>query len=88
MNLRYIQDPAHGWLEVPRGLLEVLGIQDRITHYSYINNGYVYLEEDLDMVTFTRALRASSAIELELDPVYQQHTPIRDYDRYPQNQFA
>jgi hypothetical protein len=83
MKLRMISDPGHGWLEVPRGLLEVLGIQDQITGYSYINNGYVYLEEDLDMSTFVRALKANnSSIELELDEVYQERTAIRDYDRY------
>lgn len=82
MKLRYITDPGHGWLEVPRGLLEVLGIQDKITDYSYINNGYVYLEEDLDMQTFVRALRASSTIELELEHVYQERTAVRDYDQY------
>ena len=89
MNFRYITDPGHGWLEVPRGLLEVLGIQDKITGYSYINNGYVYLEEDLDMATFIRALKANnSGIELELDEVYQERTAIRGYDQYPQGEFA
>jgi hypothetical protein len=82
MKLRYITDPGHGWLEVPRGLLEVLGIEDQITQYSYVNKGYVYLEEDLDMFTFTCALKASSNIELELDEVYQERTPIRGYDQY------
>jgi hypothetical protein len=82
MKLRYITDPGHGWLEVPRGLLEILGIQDKITRYSYINNGYVYLEEDLDMQTFVQALKAASNIELELEHVYQEHTAVRDYDQY------
>lgn len=82
MKLRYITDPGHGWLEVPRGLLEVLGIQDKITSYSYINLGYVYLEEDLDMQTFVQALRAASTIELELEPVYQEPTAVRGYDQY------
>jgi hypothetical protein len=88
MKLRYIQDPGHGWLEVPQGLLQVLGIEDKITSYSYINNSYVYLEEDLDMQTFILALKASSNIQLELVDVYQEHTAVRGYDAYQACLFA
>jgi len=82
MKLRYIQDPAHGWLEVPRGLLQVLGIEHTITSYSYQKGDRVYLEEDLDMIKFVRAIKANSNIELDIQDVYQERTAIRSYDQY------
>jgi len=82
MKLRYIQDPGHGWLEVPRGLLQVLGIDNTITSYSYQHNDQVYLEEDLDMMKFIRAIKANSNIELDIQDVYQERTAIRNYDQY------
>ena len=43
---RFISDPGHGWLEVPRSLLSELGILEEITTYSYQKKELVYLEED------------------------------------------
>jgi hypothetical protein len=81
MKLRMISDPGHGWLEVPRDLLTTLGIQDRITDYSYQKGTMAYLEEDLDMYTFMQAAR-DTGLDIELVEVYQEHTAIRDYNRY------
>jgi hypothetical protein len=81
MNLRYIQDPGHGWLEVPKTQLAELGIADRITQYSYVRGQLAYLEEDLDMYTFMQAAR-EQGLDITLTEVYQEHTPIRGYDRY------
>ena len=82
MKLRYIQDPSHGWLEVPRGLLQVLGIEHTITSYSYQHNDKVYLEEDLDMIKFIRAIKANSNILPDIQDVYQERTAVRSYDPY------
>lgn len=43
-------DPAHGWLRVPFGDLELLGIEDKISSYSYVapSGTFAYLEEDSD----------------------------------------
>ena len=81
MKLRYIQDPGHGWLEVPRAMLDTLNIQDQITDYSYTHGSMAYLEEDLDMHTFVKAAE-SVGLDIELVEVYQEHTAIRDYSRY------
>jgi hypothetical protein len=48
----YHQDSAHGWLEVPDRELQIMGLQEQITPYSYLHQGKAYLEEDLDMRTF------------------------------------
>ena len=87
MKLRYIQDPGHGWLEVPRAMLTALDIQDRITPYSYLRGSMAYLEEDLDMHTFMQAAR-SVGLDIELVEVYQEHTAIRDYGQYQSREFA
>jgi hypothetical protein len=81
MKLRYISDPGHGWLEVPRAMLTALDIQDRITPYSYLRGSMVYLEEDLDMHTFMQAAKLAD-LDIELVEVYQEHTAIRDYPQY------
>lgn len=81
MKLRYITDPGHGWLEVPVNLLAELGIEDKITSYSYRRGTMVYLEEDLDMHTFMQACYVNKQL-VELDEVYQEHTKIRGYDQY------
>ncbi len=52
LQLTFITDPTHGWLEVPIELIKQLNIKNNITNYSYMNNKNVYLEEDLDAQTF------------------------------------
>jgi len=55
----FYADPGHGWLEVPRDLLHDLGIADDISHFSYQRLDKVFLEEDCDFATFTRAMGAA-----------------------------
>ena len=51
----YFTDPGHGWLRVKRAELNVLGIANKISPYSYMRGDYVYLEEDCDMAKFMQA---------------------------------
>jgi hypothetical protein len=55
----FYSDPGHGWLAVPRELLHTLGIADEISPYSYQRLDTVFLEEDCDLATFTRAMGAA-----------------------------
>lgn len=48
----FYSDPGHGWLKVPRRLLDELEIADRISRFSYERGQYVYLEQDKDTGTF------------------------------------
>lgn len=48
-------DAGHGWLAVEAIELAVLGIAGDITHFSYTQDGTVYLEEDQDLATFLKA---------------------------------
>tara|TARA_R100000656_G_scaffold65499_1_gene49908 strand:+ start:172 stop:429 length:258 start_codon:yes stop_codon:yes gene_type:complete len=53
-------DCGHGYLEVDVKELHDLGIYNEITHYSYINNQKVYLEEDCDASLFIEAWSAEN----------------------------
>jgi hypothetical protein len=80
---KYIQDPGHGWLEVPRNLLTKLGIEYDITAYSYIDRSRAYLEEDCDMSLFLKAFKDQVG-EYELKEVHVNHDSfIRNLKPYP-----
>ena len=74
-------DPGHGWVSVPRKLIDQLGIAEDITPYSYQKGGTVYLEEDVDASTFAEAAEAAG-IEVEFVTTYAYTTPIRGYAPY------
>lgn len=65
----FISDPGHGWLKVPKGELKQLGISEKITPYSYMEELHAYLEEDYDLSLFFEAKGIkkwpSQLIELE-----------------------
>ena len=54
----FYADPGHGWAKVPMNELRKLGIEQRITSFSYLRGTHAYLEEDCDLETFVRAYRA------------------------------
>lgn len=49
-------DDGHGWLRVPKYLVQDLLGLDQISSYSYENNGWLYLEEDNDAGIFMSKL--------------------------------
>jgi len=59
MQLTMHSDPRHGWLDVPRGLLDTLGIVGDISDHSYIRGGWAYLEKDCDAARFAEAMQAA-----------------------------
>lgn len=77
---KFFHDPGHGWLQVPITEIKKLGLSDRISGYSYIHKGMVYLEEDCDAGKFVRAVGREN---IEIEEIYQEDTPIRDYLHYP-----
>jgi hypothetical protein len=80
--MRYIQDPGHGWLEVPVSELRRVGVHKDISPYSYRNGKMAYLEEDYDMPAYLLAVRARGEPRPVLEEVYEDDTPIRKYDSY------
>jgi len=84
-SYRYIQDPGHGWIEVPRSELDALEIAHRVSLYSYQLGRYCYLEEDVDAPLWTFA-RAAAGRPIDPDDLQHEHTstnsPIRNLERY------
>ena len=56
MNLTFYTDPGHGWLCVPKSLVQEWDL--RISPYSYDGDDVLFLEEDLDATTFMSAAKA------------------------------
>lgn len=56
LTLDYIQDPGHGWIAADAGLIDCLGIADKISAFSYQDGPTVWLEEDCDAPLYLRAL--------------------------------
>ena len=86
MDARWIADDGHAWLKVPRAEVEPLGI--KISHYSYLDEAYVYLEEDMDAEAFLLRLipdgRYSIDHKLDGEPIEYERvnglSKIRDLD--------
>ncbi len=59
MELNFHSDPGHGWLEIPTSVLVQLGIQTKISAYSYIDTygQTAFLEEDCDAGVLMDALK-------------------------------
>ena len=55
---KYYQDAGHGWIAVKIKDIFDLGIQHKISQYSYIRGMTAFLEEDCDAPEFTSAWRA------------------------------
>ena len=67
MKFPFYMDPGHGWLKVPMRLLKELGIEPRITAYSYRRGDFAYLEEDCDATTFVKAMEARDDGQVQQD---------------------
>ncbi len=81
LKLTFISDPSHGWLQVPHTLLKEMGITDKISHYSYQNMKYAFLEEDLDYSVFTLSCK-KGGYKLTVVNEYQENTFIRSLPSY------
>jgi hypothetical protein len=82
MKLTYFTDPGHGWVKVPRKLLERLSIADKISSYSYSRGDSVYLEEDCDL---GRLYNAATERGIKIDLVTRhtnRQSKIRSYNTY------
>jgi hypothetical protein len=53
LELRFIEDPGHGWAEAPETLCKSLGLDE----YSAWRNGMRYFEEDCEMEVLEKKLK-------------------------------
>lgn len=84
-NYLFFSDPGHGWLEVPRTDVQELGIESKITAWSYEHNEKIYLEEDCDASLFMETAK-QNGWTINIEEKYQENTPIRNYQHYKKPQ--
>ena len=83
--IKFYTDPGHGWAAAKYTELDALGIADKITPYSYRHGNTVYLEEDCDFTTYTKAL-IKSGVQFRIETRHFEGTHrIRYYDSYKNN---
>ena len=75
-------DPGHGWLAVPFKDLYALGIEDKISGYSYVKGKTAYLEEDCDAAVFINAYKAKFGKMFAFRESYKERTQIRYFKDY------
>ena len=83
-HLTLYSDPGHAWLKVSLWDLKQLKIEDKITSYSYIdpNGNDIYLEEDVDMVTYLTTLKKHGLDYVIWEDVTDNQSIIRTYRNY------
>ena len=84
ITYKFISDPGHGWLEVPHQDLIDLGVDNKISKYSYLDrsSNMAYLEEDLDAGVFMDRYKEVVGSDLVYKRVHQENTFIRDLTHY------
>jgi hypothetical protein len=76
---KYYTDPGHGWFAVKRDILEKYVDIKKISHYSYMRGGTVYLEEDCDCGLLFKALDAFGIEWGYTEKHTDKRHPIRSY---------
>lgn len=84
--IRWIHDAGHAWLQVPIETCDGL----HITHYSYENGRFAYLEEDCDAPTWLRAYGYDPRQRLNLPYTHVNGDWVgrRKYSRFGQKVMA
>jgi hypothetical protein len=83
-HLTLYADPSHAWLKVSLWDLKQLKIDNQITSWSYIdpNGKDIYLEEDVDMVTYLTTLKKHGLDYVIWEDVTDNQSIIRTYRNY------
>jgi len=80
---RLFSDPGHSWLEVSFDELVSLGINKKITAWSYYKGNNVYLEEDCDAPLFLQTKKDLTGEITEYEEITSDYnSPIRSYSPY------
>ena len=81
---KFYSDPGHGWLAVPMDEINKLGIVNKISRYSYLNNEMAYLEEDCDFEVFFNAYVNKYGVQPEWKSLtFNDSCAIRNFARFP-----
>jgi hypothetical protein len=78
MRFKFITDPGHGWLRVPHKVIRDMGLTAKsFSRYSYVDNDYMYLEEDCDAGVFLQAYQNITGSEADYVVEEVNYTNIR-----------
>lgn len=78
MRFKFICDPGHGWLRVPHKVIRDVGLSSKsFSRYSYVDNDYMYLEEDCDAGVFLQAYQNITGSEADYVVEEVNYTDIR-----------
>jgi hypothetical protein len=78
----FFEDPAHGWLKVPKAELERLGIAGKISGFSYMSKDNAYLEEDSDATMFINAKKSIGEEVKIKEHITDNDSPVRRKQGY------
>ena len=68
--LTFVSDPGYGWLAVPLTDVAALGVETKISPYSFIDGRFAYLEENEDYAVYMDALAARGLPRPEIRQEY------------------
>lgn len=78
----FYSDPGHGWAKVKRSVLQNLGIEEKISEYSYQNGDNVFLEEDCDLYVLHERLKQDNVTMRLVPKSSDKESRIRSYSRF------
>lgn len=83
VNVTFHSDPGHGWLAVKISLLQELGLEDKISGYSYMKGKTAYLEEDGDASLFMKSAKEKGyEVTIKRGKMMDTNHAIRSYGRF------
>tara|TARA_Y100000034_G_scaffold33928_1_gene41518 strand:+ start:25301 stop:25573 length:273 start_codon:yes stop_codon:yes gene_type:complete len=80
-------DPGHAWVKVTRQDLIDLGIEDKVSRFSYQKGENCYLEEDADLSLLVDTLKAKGIPYKFYETVSNRQSRIRSYYPYQSRAF-
>jgi hypothetical protein len=81
-TIQVFADPGHAWAKVSKKELEKLGIQEKISGYSYQRNGFAFLEEDCDLSIYLETLKQNGVGVKFKESHTNKQSRIRNYEGY------
>ena len=85
MRITILSDSGHAWGKVKRALLNKLGIESDISHYSYQRGQYTFLECDSDLTLLCMNLDQHN-IRYSFESRHTNKTSkVRGYESYKKN---
>lgn len=82
LKIKVYSDPSHGWGAVKIDMVKQLGIESKISSYSYLRGKSVYAEEDSDLSLVIETARGAGYEVHLIHKSNNSTSPIRSYERY------